>query len=102
MRACSLDAVLTRVHRGANGHGTAGGGGGCTGGPIELQGLAGSHTRPARPPEASSAGPPEAYIFFGGSRDKEEPPARHVNPKISPVSMCSTPSDALNPRSKSR
>jgi hypothetical protein len=29
--------------------------------------FAGSHTRPARPPEASSAGPPEAYICLGGS-----------------------------------
>ena len=40
-------------------------GGGGTGEPIKLQGFAGSHTRPARPPEASSAGPPEAYIFLG-------------------------------------
>jgi hypothetical protein len=54
--------------RGANGHRTAEGGGGrAAGGPVELQGFAGSHTRPARPPEASSAGPPEAYIFLEGS-----------------------------------
>jgi hypothetical protein len=51
-----------------------GAGGGAAGGPIELQGFAGSHTRPARPPEASSAGPPEAHNFGGGGRNKEEPP----------------------------
>jgi hypothetical protein len=69
--------VGTGYHRGANGHRTAGGGGDAlhAGGAIELQGFAGSHTRPARPPEASSpAGPPAAYIFWEGSCDKEEPP----------------------------
>jgi hypothetical protein len=40
-------------------------------GPIELQGFVCGITRP---PAASSAGPPEAFIFLGGSWDKEELP----------------------------
>jgi hypothetical protein len=46
--------------------------------PRNFRVFEGAYTRPAtphaRPPEASSAGPPEAYIFLGGSCDKEEPP----------------------------
>ena len=36
-------------------------------GPRNFRVFEGPYTRPARPPEASSAGPPEAYIFLGGS-----------------------------------
>jgi hypothetical protein len=54
---------------------------------MKLQGLAGSHTCPARPPEAKlrrTAGGArlprfhlllgDEHIFWGASRDKEEPP----------------------------
>jgi hypothetical protein len=51
-------------HRGGNGHETAGGGG--TGEPIKLQGFAGSHTRPARPPEAKLRRTAGGLHFFGG------------------------------------
>jgi hypothetical protein len=33
--------------------------------PRNFRVFEGPCTRPARPPEASSAGPPEAYIFWG-------------------------------------
>jgi hypothetical protein len=34
-------------------------------GPRNFRVFEGPYIRPARPPEASSAGPPEAYIFLG-------------------------------------
>jgi hypothetical protein len=52
--------------RGGRGHGQIGGTA-RTPGPAELQVLEGSYTRAAMPPEASPAGPPEAYIFWGGA-----------------------------------
>ena len=36
-------------------------------GPRNFRVFEGLYTRPARPPEASSAGPPEAYIFLRGA-----------------------------------
>jgi hypothetical protein len=42
------------------------GGGGGTGEPIKLQGFAGSHTRPARPPEAKLRRTAGGLHFFGG------------------------------------
>ena len=41
-------------------------GGGGTGEPIKLQGFAGSHTRPARPPEAKLRRTAGGLHFFGG------------------------------------
>ena len=41
-------------------------GGGGAGEPIKLQGFAGSHTRPARPPEAKLRRTAGGLHFFGG------------------------------------
>jgi hypothetical protein len=41
-------------------------GGGGTGEPIKLQGFAGSHTRPARPPEAKHRRTAGGLHFLGG------------------------------------
>jgi hypothetical protein len=42
--------------------------GGGTGEPIKLQGFAGSHSRPARPPEAKLRRTAGGLHFFGGGQ----------------------------------
>jgi hypothetical protein len=55
-----------RTTGGAMGIKLQGVGGGGTGEPIKPQGFAGSHTRPARPPEAKLRRTAGGLHFFGG------------------------------------
>jgi hypothetical protein len=62
--ACSSATTGEAMGIKLQGVGMVGGGG--TGEPIKLQGFAGSHTRPARPPEAKLRRTAGGLQFLGG------------------------------------
>jgi hypothetical protein len=64
-RAVSLDSLIRHTGE-AMGIKLQGAGGGETGEPVKLQGFAGLHTRPARPPEAKLRRTAGGLHFFGG------------------------------------
>jgi hypothetical protein len=66
IRNTHSDIPVTGEAMGIKLQGVVGGG---TGEPIKLQGFAGSHARPARPPEAKLRRTAGGLHFFGGDLD---------------------------------